>query len=184
MIKSVSIGIDPGGTTGAVCAITESVNGVKTLFYKSFAKSSPREMSDFIKQFSVIAIKKAVLEKVHAMPGQGVTSVFSFGNNYGFIQGLLVAHGFPFVEVSPLSWQKKFKSTSGVERFNSKDYPGATPSQIEEIKKSIKVKNQQRKKEHKDQLYAIAQNLYPNGKFNKQVADAVLICEYCRKFEL
>ena len=36
------------------------------------------------------------LEQVNARPGQGVVSMFSFGQNYGFIQGLLTAYSIPF----------------------------------------------------------------------------------------
>jgi crossover junction endodeoxyribonuclease RuvC len=48
----------------------------------------------------------AILEKVHAMPGQGVTSMFSFGANYGFYRGVLQALQIPFEEVTPQHWQK------------------------------------------------------------------------------
>ena len=49
------------------------------------------------------------LEKVHAMPGQGVTSMFTFGQNYGFLRGLLIARGIPFEEVQPNPWQDFIK---------------------------------------------------------------------------
>ena len=43
----------------------------------------------------------AVLERVHAMPGQGVTSMFSFGANYGYWRGVLQGLRIPFTEVHP-----------------------------------------------------------------------------------
>jgi hypothetical protein len=96
-----------------------------------------------------------------------------------------VAHNIPFVQVTPATWQKKFKTTSiGTERFSAKEHVGASEKEISEIKKAIKARNQQRKKAHKDELYEIAQNMYPNFRFTKAMADAVLIAEYCRKFEL
>jgi hypothetical protein len=48
----------------------------------------------------------AALERVHAMPGQGVSSSFTFGENYGIWQGLLVALGVPWLTVTPQTWQK------------------------------------------------------------------------------
>ena len=51
------------------------------------------------------------LERVGAMPGQGVTSMFSFGENYGFIQGLLTANAIPYELVTPQRWKKAFEVT-------------------------------------------------------------------------
>lgn len=42
------------------------------------------------------------------MPGQGVTSMFSFGENFGFIKGLLEAFGIPYELVRPQKWKKEF----------------------------------------------------------------------------
>ncbi len=47
----------------------------------------------------------AYLELVGAMPGQGVTSMFSFGEGYGVIKGVLVALHIPYTLVSPRKWQ-------------------------------------------------------------------------------
>lgn len=53
-----------------------------------------------------------VVEHVSAMPGQGVTSCFSFGRNFGFILGLLRAFGIPYQLVRPQKWKKEFSCTS------------------------------------------------------------------------
>ena len=55
---------------------------------------------------------RAVVERVTAMPKQGVTSMFNFGVNFGFIQGLLTAYGIPFELVSPAKWKREFGVTS------------------------------------------------------------------------
>ena len=55
---------------------------------------------------------KCVLEKVNAMPGQGVVSMFNFGQNFGFIQGVLKAYEIPFELVPPQKWKKEFSVTS------------------------------------------------------------------------
>ena len=51
------------------------------------------------------------LEHVGAMPGQGVTSMFHFGENFGFIQGVLRAYKIPFELVRPQKWKKEFSIT-------------------------------------------------------------------------
>jgi crossover junction endodeoxyribonuclease RuvC len=48
----------------------------------------------------------AIIEKVGAMPGQGVSSTFTFGNGYGQLQGLLTGLGIPFELVTPQAWKK------------------------------------------------------------------------------
>lgn len=53
----------------------------------------------------------ACLEHVSAMPGQGTTSMFTFGQNFGFIQGVLTAYGIPFELVRPQKWKKEFSIT-------------------------------------------------------------------------
>jgi hypothetical protein len=52
----------------------------------------------------------AALELVHAMPKQGVASMFKFGCNFGVWKGLLAMAGIPFRLVRPQEWQKGFIS--------------------------------------------------------------------------
>jgi crossover junction endodeoxyribonuclease RuvC len=79
----------------------------------------------------------AYLEAVSAMPGQGVSSMFSFGTSYGIVQGVLAALGIPVVLVRPVVW----KSRAGLKGAN-KDlartlaqrlYPGADLSRKKDI---------------------------------------------------
>lgn len=51
---------------------------------------------------------KCAIEKVHAMPGQGVTSMFSFGQSVGYIKGVLEARGIAYQEIPPQTWKKEF----------------------------------------------------------------------------
>ena len=52
---------------------------------------------------SIVAV-----EKVGAMPGQGVTSMFNFGKNFGWIEGILEALRFPYELVAPQRWKREF----------------------------------------------------------------------------
>lgn len=51
----------------------------------------------------------ACVEKVSAMPGQGVTSMFTFGKTAGFIEGVLTACGIGYQLVPPQTWKKEFQ---------------------------------------------------------------------------
>lgn len=132
------LGIDPG-SNGAL----SSSNG----HVFSFGKMSE---TDIFQELEGFTSPYCYLEKVHAMPGQGVTSMFTFGQNYGFIRGLLVALKIPFKEVQPKEWQK---------------YHGLNK----------KYANQpERKRAHK----AKAQILFPDQKVTLDNCDALLIMDY------
>lgn len=70
-----------------------------------------------------------VLERVHAMPRDGGSSAFAFGENYGKIQGVLASCGIPYRFVTPQKWQSKV---------------GALPKDKAERKRAIKAFAQQR----------------------------------------
>ena len=50
-----------------------------------------------------------VVEHVNAMPGQGVTSMFNFGQSFGVIKGICSALSLPIYFVRPTKWKKHFK---------------------------------------------------------------------------
>ena len=54
---------------------------------------------------------RCCLEQVHAMPKQGVTSMFTFGMGYGFIKGCLESFGISYQEIPPQRWKKEFGLT-------------------------------------------------------------------------
>lgn len=58
-------------------------------------------------------IPKVVMEKVGAMPGQGVTSMFAFGRSVGVVEGVLAAFCFPVTYVSPRLWQSACQVRDG-----------------------------------------------------------------------
>lgn len=97
------IGIDPG-KSGAIAIIRD--NEVEMYTY------GEETYRDVLKKYSSLGNTFCILEKVHAMPHQGVTSMFSFGENFGFIQGLLWANGIPYELVTPQKWKKEFGCTT------------------------------------------------------------------------
>jgi crossover junction endodeoxyribonuclease RuvC len=52
-------------------------------------------------------IQHAYLEQVGAMPGQGVSSMFTFGHAAGVVEGILQGLGVPYTLVTPQSWKKR-----------------------------------------------------------------------------
>lgn len=96
----IFIGIDPG-KDGAMAFISDVVSDVVIVPY------DPEVYRNFLKKFHS-KTAKACLEHVGAMPGQGVTSMFSFGENFGYIKGLLEAFEIPYELVRPQRWKKEF----------------------------------------------------------------------------
>lgn len=76
------------------------------------------EYADWLRRLALVTRNdvggrvSCVVEHVGAMPGQGVTSCFSFGQNFGFILGLLTAFCIPYELVRPQKWKKEFSCTS------------------------------------------------------------------------
>ena len=101
------IGIDPG-KNGGIAAIEADGNEIKS--YKTVAY-------DEFKLIATVYILKpertrVVVERVGAMPGQGVTSTFNFGKNFGFILGVLESFHFPYELVTPQKWKREFGVTA------------------------------------------------------------------------
>jgi crossover junction endodeoxyribonuclease RuvC len=66
------------------------------------------EISSRIKNIEKEHIK-IIIEQVSAMPGQGVTSMFNFGQTFGAIKGICAALGLPIFFVRPAKWKKHFE---------------------------------------------------------------------------
>lgn len=97
----IFIGVDPGGS-GSIAAVGS--NGIPIGFVKNSSTERDvwEELVGWCRKFSGVF---AVIESVHSMPKQGVSSSFKFGQSYGFLRGCLVASGVRFTEVSPVKWQ-------------------------------------------------------------------------------
>ena len=95
----IYIGIDPGAK-GCMCLI-----GIGKLAFKDF---DLKEYSSTLKTFCNTCDTELMVavEKVHAMPGQGVSSSFSFGQRLGELEGMLTALQIPYELVAPKDWQK------------------------------------------------------------------------------
>ena len=92
-----------------------------------------------------------IVERVWSFPAQGVKSVFNFGYNYGLWIGILSALKIPYILVPPNKWMK-FYHVPKLERKDRKNY-----------------------------LKQLAQQMYPDHKVTLYNADAILLANYLKK---
>ncbi len=108
-------GIDPG-LSGAVAVLEENeVIDIIDIPVMSEGKKNKRQLnsahlSQYIEKNTLDASKTiVVVEQVNAMPGQGVTSMFNFGQTFGAIKGISAALKLPIFFVRPSKWKKHFE---------------------------------------------------------------------------
>ncbi len=144
------IGIDPGANGGIASLNTENDE------VKCWAMpETEKDMVEMFIELVTCGYTKALIEKVHGMPGQGGAAMFTFGRGYGTVRTAMIAVGISFDEVTPQAWQKAM---------------GIPPR-----------KKTETKVQHKNKLKAKAQQLFPDVKVTLANADALLIVEYLRR---
>lgn len=97
------LGIDPGQSGGAVL-LNEAGEILSTLSFVPHKEAWPEALANFMG--TVPRNTDVYLEHVHAMPKQGVSSMFTFGKNFGLIKGILIALGWRYKLVFPRVWTK------------------------------------------------------------------------------
>ena len=110
------IGIDPG-ISGSICFLDNGkILDVIEMPIMTDGKKNKKqvngsqvfnEITKRIKQFEKNQIR-VVIEHVSAMPGQGVTSMFNFGQSFGILKGICTAMQLPMYFVRPTKWKKYF----------------------------------------------------------------------------
>ena len=110
------IGIDPG-ISGSICFLDNGkILDVIEMPTMTDGKKNKKqvngsqvynEVTKRIKQFEKNQIR-VVIEHVSAMPGQGVTSMFNFGQSFGILKGICTAMQLPMYFVRPTKWKKYF----------------------------------------------------------------------------
>ena len=111
----IIIGIDPG-VSGAISVLeNKKVIDVFNMPTMIDGKKNKRQVNgsqvanilkDSLGSEKEIAV---VVEHVNAMPGQGVTSMFNFGQTFGAIKGICAALSLPIFFVRPAKWKKHFE---------------------------------------------------------------------------
>ena len=110
------IGIDPG-ISGSICFFEDGkILDVVEMPTMTEGKKNKRQVNgsqvynDISKKICQINKKdiKVIIEQVSAMPGQGVTSMFNFGQSFGILKGICSAMQLPMYFVRPAKWKKYF----------------------------------------------------------------------------
>ena len=164
----IIFGIDPG-VSGAICVLKEEewkiievyemptmidgkknkrqVNGaeVTNIFKKELINNEidTKEIPENYEKFA-----KVVVEHVTAMPGQGVTSMFNFGQSFGVIKGICAALKIPIYFVRPTKWKKHFNLI--------KTHKDASRTKVIEIYPNISSKLSRKKDSNKADAILIA----------------------------
>lgn len=112
------LGIDPGASGGL--AFFNMERGLLDVFDMPIVEvkrggRNKKEVSPQMLQAIIGArrVHGAYLEKVGAMPGQGVSSMFQFGRSVGMIEGVLATLLIPTSYVTPQKWQKEVGARGG-----------------------------------------------------------------------
>ncbi len=111
------IAIDPG-INGAICFFEKGqVKDVIEMPTMAEGKKNKRQINSR-QMYNEISLRIAgyntqninvIVEQVSAMPGQGVTSMFNFGQSFGVIKGICAAMQLPIFFVRPTKWKKHFE---------------------------------------------------------------------------
>ncbi len=109
-VNEAVVGMDPGLSGGlAALSLDGKVLATRRMPVTGGARSEidGREVSDFLYQIeSTHIVRLVVIEKVGAMPKQGITSAFVFGHGAGKLQGVVEAAGLALEKPSPQTWMK------------------------------------------------------------------------------
>ena len=108
------IGIDPG-LNGAIAILQNNkVIEIHDIPVMTDGKKNKRQLNSaqLVKllkdNFQDETDTVVIVEQVNAMPGQGVTSMFNFGQTFGAIKGICAALNLPIFFVRPAKWKKHF----------------------------------------------------------------------------
>jgi crossover junction endodeoxyribonuclease RuvC len=156
------IGIDPGNS-GGIAAIDEQ--GAVKLLKTDLSSVTESDIADFLLEIigdfhdapDVLCVMEIVGANRSRRKGdvaQGASSMFTFGQNYGTLRGMLAAFGVRRHYVRPQKWQPCFSLTGRKDESTT-----------------------EKKNRHK----AKAQELFPDVKVTLWNADALLLATYCRQ---
>ena len=110
------IGIDPG-ISGSICFFEDGkILDVVEMPTMNEGKKNKRQVNgsqvynEIFNRIKGVDKKdiKVIIEQVSAMPGQGVTSMFNFGQSFGILKGICSAMQLPMYFIRPAKWKKYF----------------------------------------------------------------------------
>ena len=110
------IGIDPG-ISGSICFFKDGkILDVIDMPTMTEGKKNKKQVNgsqiynEILKKVNKLETNdiRVIVEQVSAMPGQGVTSMFNFGQSFGILKGICSAMQLPIYFVRPAKWKKYF----------------------------------------------------------------------------
>ncbi|KJZ67272.1 hypothetical protein [Pseudomonas fluorescens] len=161
MTKRIVVGIDPG-QTGGIAIINESFELIDC-FVMPILKVDGKSKVDagaLYNKLSGYHIDLAILEKVGARPGQGVVSMFSFGESYGCARAVLECLGVQCRLERPQAWR------------GGQSLTGLSKEQIAEVAHNVFGAAQ---------IYG-RKNKYGNRSIRDGISDALMIAKYGVRF--
>lgn len=111
----IFVGVDPGSKTGAYAILLPNRGPVVKPWDNDEFIHDIRDVHTLIERTALSGENwraAAMVEKVGAMPKQGISSTWSFAENFGYIQGVLHALGIAFQLVPPRVWKNEFSLNS------------------------------------------------------------------------
>ena len=102
------LGVDPG-INGALALVGDGYLAVDHLPTMGSGRQriiNAVEISDIIYRW---APDVAVIERVHAMPKQGISSAFRFGQAFGTLEGVIAGRKIPLYYITPQSWKRHYR---------------------------------------------------------------------------
>lgn len=154
------VGIDPGQKGGIAFLDKKQNLNIHVM---------PESAGDLDKLLKVYknSINHLFLEKAQAFKGQGISSTFSYAENYGVIQGILISNSIPFTLITPKEWQKMMflgtKAKKGTKKRDPKERALEAANRVFAKRNSFWLRNKRCTKPHDGMI------------------DAALLAEACRR---
>jgi len=111
----IIIGIDPGLSGGIAVLDNNKVLDLFDMPVMADGKKNKKQLNSALlaklikESISNTSESAVIVEQVNAMPGQGVTSMFNFGQTFGAIKGICATLELPIFFVRPSKWKKHFE---------------------------------------------------------------------------
>jgi hypothetical protein len=172
------VAVDPGAS-GGIAILREDHSVISTKM-----PETDKDIIDWIQNNCGVVVieKKAVIEKVNGFIGEGQpgSAMFTFGDNCGFIRGVIMTMHFSVELMRPQDWQK-ILGLGNREHARCVLHKGSFG--YDEEKKKVSLLNAQYKRNWKNKLKEKAQQLFPSQKVTLANADALLILEAFRRIQ-
>jgi hypothetical protein len=187
----IHIAVDPG-VSGAVAVLSSSMDVFDVPTFKTKLGKTEYDIPKMVNLLRVYSDVVCMIEAVHAMPGNGGVSMFSFGRGKGIWEGITHALGFKVIMVSPQSWKKAYPELLTPKQPKTseslKDLRGKSVKERKELTKAAAKAKRLVKAASKAKARELAAQMYPelSDRFTTVNSDgraeAVLMAHYMKNF--